>query len=93
MKAELIPGEHGLRWHVTSRSNPQCPNLVDLASHQGYGQCSCRDWDCRVWPAIRDRTHPRHVRETTCDHIQLALRAFLSMALDLWIEQFSPDEC
>lgn len=91
MKVWTIPGEHALRYHVESRSDPQNPHLVDLAAHDGYGMCDCKRWQCVIWPAVRDRTHRRHVRKTTCAHVRAALFIFLDIALAAWIKEFGKD--
>lgn len=92
MKVEPLSGEHGLRYFVESRSDPMHPHVVDLSCNDGYGECSCKNWQCNVWPAIRDRTHEKHRKETTCAHVRVALRFFLQMTLKMWIDEYGQEK-
>ena len=47
-----IPGER-FRFTVTSAESGE-PHIVDLYSHGGRGECSCRDWQCRCQPLLHD---------------------------------------
>ena len=92
MKVLPIEGEFYLRYLVESRSQPDAPHLVDLSAKHGYGECSCKHWQCRVWPVIKTGEFPKHSRKTTCRHVQAALRYFLNYALELWINEHSQRE-
>lgn len=85
LKVRALEGEHGLRYYVQSRSDPEHPHLVDLASNDGWGQCSCMHWNCVIWPRVRDRRGFKHTSETTCAHVRAALHFFLDLALTYWI--------
>lgn len=50
---------------------------VDLLAHGGAGQCSCKDWNTRRWPAIRDG-QMHGTRATLCRHGIKARRHFLN---------------
>jgi hypothetical protein len=82
LKVEPIAGEFFLRFWVESRSQPDTPHLVDLSSHRGWAQCSCKHWNCNVWPVIRDRTAERFTAASTCEHVRAALKSFLSTKVD-----------
>ena len=92
LKIKLIGGEHGLRYHVESRSDPDHPHLVDLSSFKGYGQCSCKNWCCNVWPIVRDQTQPKRTPKSTCAHIRVALKYLLNLTLNSLINEYAPDE-
>lgn len=50
---------------------------VDLLANGGAGQCSCKDWATRRWPAIKEgRT--AGCRATLCRHGIKARRHFLN---------------
>jgi len=42
----------GLLFHVTSESQADSFYIVDLEARDGYGECSCRDWQTRCSPRI-----------------------------------------
>lgn len=92
LKVTPLEGELGLRYHVESRSDPEHPNLVDLAARFGWGECVCKDWQCNIWPAIRDETAPRFTKTTTCDHVSAAAKYFFLHALDGVIELHNQQE-
>jgi hypothetical protein len=61
---------------VKSRSHPDSPPYrVDLLAYGGAGQCHCKDWQTRRWPAIRDGK-PKWTRATTCYHVRVAGKHF-----------------
>ena len=64
-----IPGEP-LRFRVDSDRAGISPYLVDLAENDGWGQCDCKHWQCRVAPLVRDG------ERASCKHVQRA-RSFL----------------
>ena len=81
-----------MRYYVQSRSDPEHPHLVDLSSFGGFGQCSCKNWSCRVWPEVRDKTHPALTSKTTCRHIRAALTYLLRLTLKELIRRYAPEE-
>jgi hypothetical protein len=84
----MIEGEGGLRYHVESRSDPKHPHMVDLSCFDGFGQCSCKRWQCDIWPVIRDGEGRKHTKQTTCAHVRAALHFFLDLSLTLWIQTY-----
>lgn len=80
-----IEGEFGLRYKVSSRSDPENPRLVDLSFHGGSGSCSCEDFRCRRWKAIK--AGARLFRKaTTCEHIRAVHVYYLEQVLPRHIE-------
>lgn len=75
-----IQGE-ALRYHVQSWSDPQHPHLVDLSEHGGNGECSCKDFATRRWPAIRDGA-TLFTDETSCRHIKAARWYWMKHSLE-----------
>lgn len=71
-----VPGEK-MRFHVESWSRENRPHLVDLLAHAGLGECSCKDWQTRAWPRIRDG----ETNGTRCRHITAARDYFLNALL------------
>lgn len=59
---------------------------VDLLAFDGAGQCHCKDWSTRRWPAIRDGK-PHGTRATLCRHGILARRFFLNNLLTMMAKQ------
>lgn len=80
-----IDGEMGLRYNVSSRSDPENPRVVDLSFHGGSGSCSCPDFGCRRWPAIKEGK-PLFRKATTCVHIQAVHVYYLEHVLPKHIE-------
>lgn len=92
MKVQPLEGEAMLRYHVESRSDPKTPHLVDLSRWNGYGQCSCKFWQCQVWPIVRDKTSPPLMKASTCPHIRAALFYLLQATVTLLIKDYGNDE-
>lgn len=92
LKVEPINGEFVLRFWVQSRTDAEHPHLVDLSEHEGFGQCSCKNWQCNVWPVIRDKAGPKYSKSTTCRHVRAALNFFLEFSLTLWIKEYGQSE-
>lgn len=92
LKVFPIEGENALRYRVQSRSDPEHPHLVDLSSFGGYGQCSCKNWQCRVWPQIRDKSVRPLEPKATCAHVRAALGWLLRATLHSLINTYAPDE-
>lgn len=86
LKVEEIAGEFGLRYWVESKSDPEHPHVVDLSANQTWGQCSCRHWQCRIWPVVKDQNARKHSKQSTCKHVRAALHCWLGMALVAWVE-------
>lgn len=41
-----------MRFNVTSAESGE-PHIVDLYANGGFGECSCRDWQCRCHPKLK----------------------------------------
>ena len=76
----VASGTERMVYLVSSKSRPGSRYRVDLLANKGAGQCACRDWEIRRWPAIRDGK-PMGTKETLCRHEILARRHFLNMLL------------
>lgn len=74
-----IPGE-AMCFTVDSRTKPAEPHRVELLAHAGASECSCKGWQCRAWPAIRDGEY-HGTRRTTCHHVRAARLYFLNSLL------------
>lgn len=70
------------RFHVNSASHPAETHLVDIAAHNGQGECDCIRFTTVCGPRIKKTgTLPPSFR---CRHI----RAARELALNLTIQQF-----
>lgn len=63
---------------VQSETNPRSEHVVDLLAHEGRTECSCKDWQTRRWPVIREGgrawcKHGRAVREYVLDNLLLEM--------------------
>ena len=70
------------RFYVSSKSHPGKEHLVDIAAHNGCGQCACIRWETVCWPIIRDTKHLAPGKR--CRH----LKAAREMACTLTIRQY-----
>jgi len=54
------------RWIVKSLRDPGNIHLVDMEEYDGYGECSCKYWDCQLGPKLKLGKKPfkrcRHIR-------------------------------
>lgn len=64
-------------YEVLSESRPGRTYRVDLLANGGAGQCSCKDWATRRWPAIKAGKQAG-TRATLCRHGIKARRYFLN---------------
>lgn len=62
---------------VRSRTNKKTEYRCDLLSNGGFGECACRDWAIRRWPAIKAGAEPG-TRDALCIHLIAARRFFLN---------------
>ena len=68
------------RFRVISRTLGQPDYLVDLAAHNGCGECPCKDWQTHRHPLIRrgiddlDKVH--------CWHLEQAFRHYAIKKLE-----------
>jgi len=61
-----------LLYHVSSESKEDEIYVVDLALFQGRGQCTCRDWETRCQPRLKQGLPPNeypHPERDRCKHI------------------------
>lgn len=70
----LLEIEHRgqLLFHVPSESKEEEFYVVDLASHKGRGQCTCRDWETRCQPRLKQGLPPNeypHPERDRCKHV------------------------
>jgi len=71
LQVDAIDGERMCFW-VHSEANPKRVYRVDLLSHGGIGECSCKSWQCRDWPVVRDGGR------SACKHVTAARTTFLN---------------
>jgi len=60
-----------LLFHVTSESKEEEFYVIDLSLHKGRGQCTCRDWETRCQPRLKEgkmSEYPQTDRDR-CKHI------------------------
>lgn len=93
-RLKVKPGqfEKMLVFKVESRSRPDQEHTVDISAHKGYGQCSCKNWDCKVWPVVRDQTARRLTKAATCAHVRAVLGYILRKTHRSLIEQHATEE-
>lgn len=63
-------------WRVESESRPGQHHIVELLNFDGFGECTCEHFQCRIGPGLRDSFH-----EEPCKHIIPAKLAFADLAL------------
>ena len=66
MKVEWMEAR---RYLVTSLSNPENIQLVDLDEFDGYGECSCEHFTFRLYPRLRLGKRPLAIQ---CRHLRTA---------------------
>jgi hypothetical protein len=75
---------HGDRFCFwVSSADDSEPYLVDMLANGGRGACTCRDWQCRCSPAIKDGAKAipyGSLNRTTCKHLTAAL-TYLGMSV------------
>lgn len=64
--------DHILRFRFTSDSRPDISHVVDLGEYNGFGECSCEDFQYRLAPALTRGEIPA----TRCKHL-IAAREYL----------------
>ena len=76
--AEDLAVEHRgqLLFHVQSQSKEEAFYVVDMEENKGIGRCTCRDWETRCSPRIRDglpyHDYP-HAERLTCKHVNAVI--------------------
>lgn len=67
----IHPHDNVLRFRFTSDSRPDVAHVVDLGEFEGFGECSCEDFQFRILPRlIRDATDTAGLKR--CKHITAA---------------------
>lgn len=64
----IVSSYEKLRATIESSKPTSEDYTIDLASYAGNGCCTCRDFECARWPAIRDGATPGEA--TRCKHIK-----------------------
>lgn len=81
----VTPSGGRMIYLVQSESNPRSVHVVDLLEHEGRGACSCKDWQTRRWPVIRDGG------SAACKHVNAAREYFLTNLLrDMALREVEP---
>lgn len=70
-----VPGERYV-YEVPSDRNARIYYRVDLTANDGAGECSCRDWATRRYPALKKGAPPL-TQASCCKHQRRALWFFL----------------
>lgn len=78
-----------LRFHVQSRTDLCNRYLVDLGEYGGNGRCTCRDFEIRKWPLIRDGSAPGE--RTRCWHIRRAREWMIDLVIARLSDDRKPD--
>lgn len=55
---DVQPHDNSMRWHVRSRRKGVDPQLVDLSAYNGNGRCSCKDFQTRMEPILKQGLNP-----------------------------------
>lgn len=75
--ADPIESGERMVYLVPSDTHPGQRYRFDLLANGGAGECACRDWRIRRWPAIK-AGRPLGTRATLCRHGMKARRHFLN---------------
>lgn len=51
---KVTPHDHVLRFRVVSETRGEIEHVVDLGEFNGFGECSCEDYQFRILPAIKE---------------------------------------
>lgn len=60
---DVVAFDHSFRWRVRSRRSRIDPHLVDLSAYGGNGRCSCKDFQTRMEPLLREGRRPEDAVE------------------------------
>lgn len=61
---KIQPHDHVLRFRFESDTRPEIAHVVDLGAWEGFGECSCEDFQYRILPLLH-RKEPA----TRCKHL------------------------
>lgn len=72
----MHPHDHVLRYRFESEARPDIAHIVDLGEFNGFGECSCEDFQYRVLPVlVRQSTGETPKR---CKHLLAAREDLLN---------------
>jgi hypothetical protein len=71
----LHPHDHILRFRFTSDSRDDIAHVVDLGGFDGFGECSCEDFQYRILPSLTRNDPTAGLKR--CKHI-IAAREHLA---------------
>lgn len=74
---EPMPNEPG-RYLVKSKSGEGF-HMVDLAAWEYQGECTCKDWECRIGFFLKSGDKPQ---KSCCKHIEQARWFMISAHMD-----------
>lgn len=55
---DVEPHDNSMRWRVRSRRKQVDSHLVDLSAYNGVGRCTCKHYQVRIEPLVRDGRNP-----------------------------------
>jgi hypothetical protein len=85
----MHPHDHVLRFRFDSVLRPDIAHVVDLGAFDGFGECSCEDFQYRILPTLlRNRHAWTNIEEVTdetqlkrCKHLLAAREALLDQVI------------
>lgn len=78
---KIHPYDHVLRFRFESDTRKEIAHVVDLAAWNGFGECSCEDFQYRVLPLLH-----RGEAATRCKHLVAAREHLLGMVISRIME-------
>jgi len=70
--------DHILRFRFTSQNRPEISHIVDLGEFDGFGECSCEDFQYRIAPALTKGERPA----ARCKHLIAAREHLLNLVIN-----------
>lgn len=74
------PHDHILRYRFDSEARPDIAHVVDLGAFEGFGECSCEDFQYRVLPVLV-RYPTGEPMPKRCKHLIAAREALLDQVI------------
>jgi hypothetical protein len=71
----ILPHDHILRFRFVSEARPDISHVVDLGAFDGFGECSCEDFQFRLLPAL---SRGLAATGTRCKHLLAARETLLA---------------
>ena len=68
-------------WRVESESRPGQHHIVELMNFDGFGACTCENFEFRIGPGLRDG-----FPEKPCKHIEAAKMSLADVVLAQMVE-------